>query len=459
MISSAHQTSSDVFSLLEKNSVLKSFLPIAGIAVELELNKESNSLQIKNNAEKGQLYCFLPLDVCADFKFHINGCFFITEDRKHLFESSKDSADAFKCQWNSEVLMKPLVASVINAMEDFATHFNLPSESTIKNLWPVNQNSVIFKKFEELFYKTIVDSNSQLFYDNLFRKSYQISACKFVNFDLSSKQLNKSAVEILRKSVFSTEFLIIDIDATYVTKLRTYQSQKGNFISNVDLVRLLIDNRNKIQRDDFNQLILDFLVTKAIEFYSITEIGQIIKSCECIESTNGKLSSISSLLDVNEQLISLFDDCDGVFPAQFYQNSQDAMFNLKKLGLTGSIKLPQMIERAHSIKELSSKDLPKAQKRSLIIFKLIENQNISTEHAITVRSIEFIFAKKCRNNNRENFADLQKSNFEGKPFCVQDLFPERLENLIGAVCPIFDSALNGHSEFISKDIQPDLVSA
>ena len=177
MISSAHQTSSDVFSLLEKNSVLKSFLPIAGIAVELELNKESNSLQIKNNAEKGQLYCFLPLDVCADFKFHINGCFFITEDRKHLFESSKDSADAFKCQWNSEVLMKPLVASVINAMEDFATHFNLPSESTIKNLWPVNQNSVIFKKFEELFYKTIVDSNSQLFYDNLFRKSYQI--CQF----------------------------------------------------------------------------------------------------------------------------------------------------------------------------------------------------------------------------------------------------------------------------------------
>ena len=119
-------------------------------------------------------------------------------------------------------------------------------------------------------------------------------------------------MEILRKSVFSTEFLIIDIDVTYVTKLRTYQSQKGNFISNVDLVRLLIDNRNKIQRDDFNQLILDFLVTKAIEFYSITEIGQIIKSCECIETTDGKLSSISSLLDVNEQLISLFDDCDAM---------------------------------------------------------------------------------------------------------------------------------------------------
>ena len=86
--------------------------------------------------EQGRVFCFLPLSIpVSPLRFHINGCFDISTDRRSL----KDLQD--ENSWNTILIQDAVVRACINLLLHF-THSLSPSGTSLAayyNIWPLGQ--------------------------------------------------------------------------------------------------------------------------------------------------------------------------------------------------------------------------------------------------------------------------------------------------------------------------------
>ncbi len=91
-------------------------MPLAGAAIELQC-APSNSFILCEKFENNSLYCFIPTGIKTGLNVHVNGCFRLTEDRKHLLCNSstmKATSQDLKEQWN-ELILVPLVKALFSS--------------------------------------------------------------------------------------------------------------------------------------------------------------------------------------------------------------------------------------------------------------------------------------------------------------------------------------------------------
>ena len=124
-----------------------------------QLNKEAIvgiafPISEDNAGEDGTLYNFLPTGMHTGYKFHINGDFFPTPDRKSIVTEGI----GYDVEWNSKV-MKAIGKLLINSIPDLKQRI---SGESLYELFPPhdfdNKNLLLLNVIKEAFYKYSVEA-------------------------------------------------------------------------------------------------------------------------------------------------------------------------------------------------------------------------------------------------------------------------------------------------------------
>ncbi|XP_070555051.1 sacsin-like [Ptychodera flava] len=110
-------------------------LPCGGVAVKLQAKGD---LKYTLAETKGELFCFLPLNIQNNMPVHINGCFAVDSHRRSIRQHvDSDVEKPIEVRWN-EVLMNDVISrAYVHLLEILLQNDTLQEKGVVYSLWPV----------------------------------------------------------------------------------------------------------------------------------------------------------------------------------------------------------------------------------------------------------------------------------------------------------------------------------
>ena len=426
---------------------LENMMPCVSMATEvIKIPSKITFFRLKvNNSQNSLAFCFLPLPIETNLNFHINGNFFLSDDRLHLNESSKVDKVSYKHVWN-EYLLDHLINNlfrVIDFVTDSLIFEKVLPHQLVEQFWPINNKIKYFAKFEERFYERIIaESDLSVFpaihHPENFRLT-KFKESKFVDFNLDFIQ--DQAIQIACKILQKDNLSLVNLEPCYLIKLKSKLPNKNCLIDEYIFLKILIKNKYSIDFNEYEKLIIYFL--KESKITGDSDINILMKSTECIPTVMKSFKSVRSLINpkASQYYLNLFEKTCDLFPSENICNDQRVMDSLVRFGMINKIlPLDTIIEIAMRVKYfLDMESLIESRELSKNLISYLSTLEISSEGLKNItnqlKAIKWIFAK-------------HKPLKWQLPWCSQDnmlykpdeLFDEHYEKLVGCVRPISESS-------------------
>ena len=341
----------------------KGLVPMAEVALQLEVVTEGSELQIKST--KGGISCFLPLPIATSLGFHINAYFDVSKDRKLLKGLQGSEHD----KWNVMLMKDALLQAVLTLLEFLTGKAPVGNRERMEefldqyySLFPVRRES-----------RSVVADSVQPYLSEAFEREFPSVSNPIIWCEASGG----SWMEPCDVFVLSDEYPLDDSfwDTTFklLVELEVSVAKVPKCVGDHLRVISFHDFCNKYFFEQLNELPLDFtdeiLLHLLKNYDSIvifhSWIKELIKGSLCIPSKpHGVRCRPCDLVDAsNATLKVLFDEQEGRFPTDAYL---EQLSSLKHLGIAHKhLRNDDVIDRAKTVSTLwKSKEFGKAQERS-----------------------------------------------------------------------------------------------
>ena len=446
------------------------FLPVAGVAIKLiKCEKGYQPLcLIPTSDDAGLIFCFLPLPEYTSLPLHVNGCFALSSNRRHLLAiNDKDKEDP-RAQWNHALFVDAVIEAYINAFIDLrlivGTHVN-----NIFSLWPIAEqnNKQFISLMTDKFYERVVLSDIQLFphhncwnafvdcviLEGNFRFSPAGEIAQMVLLKLSETNQCSAVIEVPKAQWFRLQEIV-------------QQTKKVKLINPIQFFeQYFLPNIECLERPLADCLLIYALFTKDYDFH------ECLKRVACIPvKPTGKFVRVCDLIHPQGIVASLFKEEEECFPEWSERNSWEVFqfflnaFNqsipnqtfcqlvydvLVELGMkTDDIPVNQLAAKAFATKNHLS-DLKSYCNAILqVLDRKINKQLISSNEITNFKTISFLPVKlrpeKCSLHWFGDSTELLWS--------AQSLYLEESTSLICCIAPILDESSVSISESVRNSL-------
>ena len=331
---------------------------------------------------EGEVFCFLPLSLQTGLPVHVSANFAVLSDRNGIHISDSGSPNE-EVQWNIQ-LCKTLIPkayfSMLNSLQKLcvAAHISV-NDYTFHGMWPLKHQLKAQNPW-----KYVIDSlyqliqSSTLFYSDCTASWLELRKSRLLSEDILQTERVNQAGECIVAVVKELDIPVIDLPSPYqeyffkpIIIARTIHEQEfiDNFFKELHLISSEV--RNKV-------------LFKIFRVYTTKKDKQtflkkhLLKE-KCVPCTpNGiHLKRCSEIVDPSAYFADLYDETDGVFPFDEFQNDKLIHIALSELNIITSI-LPwhMIVQRANTIPLLFSRDDTKlkSMRRSSLVLKCIGDQ-------------------------------------------------------------------------------------
>ena len=391
----SHIDSGDCFDFAVKSAGLN---PSASVA--MRLLSESNKLRpvpLECDADKGHIFCHVPLPITTDLPVHLNGSFAVTANRQALQEISEDDkeSDMQGPRWNRLLMQGPVAKTYLSTLECVLKTWDGSAEKWFA-LWPCqtteNNKSCLFSMIKG-FYSKLIEGEMRLL--PMDGKQW----CSWDEMVLFEEELLED--ENMKDSII-TVFKILMPERNFVDMSKKVKDT----ISNAGFGKCV--EKQSITKQQFFQLFMNnvqnyrlpVMARDTITKYALLHCDDedLLRNSKCIPTMpQGTLKSPSCLIDYASETKNLFFTKEEVFPAKEFQ--EDHLRNrLLRLGMV-SEDIPMSIfkERAATVKNLAKRSHDDARIRSRMLITLLKKKiRMSTEQipASQLQTIAFLPVRK-----------------------------------------------------------------
>ena len=389
----SHIDSGDCFDFAVKSAGLN---PSVSVAMQLlsESNK-SRPVPLEYDADKGYIFCHVPLPITTDFPVHLNGSFAVTANRQALQEISEDDkeSDMQGPRWNRLLMQGPVAKAYLSTLEYVLKTWDGSTEEWFA-LWPCqtteSSKSCLFAMTRG-FYSKMVKGQVRLL------PTDEKQWCSWDEIILFEEELLKDM-----KDSIITVFKILMPERNFVDMPKKVKDT----ISNVGFGKCV--EKQSITKREFFQIVMNNVENyrlPAVARDTITKYAllhyddeDLLRNSKCIPTMpHGTLKSPCCLIDFASETKDLFFTKEEVFPATEFQ--EDHLRNrLLQLGMVSEdIPMSVFKERATTVKSLAKRSHDDARIRSRMLITLLNKKiRMSPEQipASQLQTIAFLPVRK-----------------------------------------------------------------
>ncbi|KFP82292.1 Sacsin, partial [Acanthisitta chloris] len=343
--------------------------PMAGVALPLALTEDGKWMP-RLDAEKGQVFCHLPMPVISGLPIHVHGAFSILSNRKGLWDTAEQG------KWNRVLLRNAVPIAWLRALD----HLRAMHEAgELKNyeyhlFWPdINTARYPFTEAVTSFYQAVAARNGpRLFSDGRSWCSLQHACFLHQAVDRHPK------LGAVAKHVFAT---IVPHPLLAVVLPEQVQRGLGKAVDACtydwprfycELVLPNLENLSAVDRDP--------LLLHALDMSHATP--------------HGHLQLINHLVHPRGRAAALYDPKDGRFPTGNAFLSPETLSQLERLGMVkDTVTLPELLERAKTVQLVWAEDHAQGCQRAACILELLQDvmkETVNNTMQAAFRTVPFL---------------------------------------------------------------------
>ncbi|OWK50357.1 Sacsin [Lonchura striata] len=336
-------------------------LPMAGVALPLAPAKDGKWVP-RLDAEKGQVFCHLPMPVISGLPVHLHGAFSILSNRKGLWDTAE------RGKWNRVLLHNAVPVAWLRALD----HLRAMHEAgDLKNyeyhlFWPdISTARYPFTEAVTGFYQAVAArSGPRLFSDGHSWCSLQ-DACFLHQTVERHPKLGTVAQRVFAITV-PHPLLAVALPGKVQEGLGK-ALDAGTYDWKRFLCELVLPNLENLPDIDRNLLLLHALDM------SHEDVDKVLQTVPCIPATpHGHLQFINHLVHPRGRAAPLYSPEDGRFPTG--HAFLERLSQLERLGMVkNTVALPELLERAKTVQLLWTKNVAQGCQRAACILELLQD--------------------------------------------------------------------------------------
>ncbi|KAM4649660.1 sacsin-like isoform 2-T2 [Amazona ochrocephala] len=337
--------------------------PVAGVALPLAPTAVGKWVP-RLGAEEGQVFCHLPMPVTSGLPIHVHGAFSILSNRKGLWDTKE------RGKWNRALLRNAVPVAWLRALDLLRSMHEAGELENYEyhNFWPdANTARYPFTEAVTGFYQAVASRNDlRLFSDG--RSWCSLQDARF----LDQAVVRHPKLGAVAKRVFAAT---LPYPLLAVALPEEVQNSLGEAVKSgiYDWPRfyceLVLPNLKDLSVVDRDPLLLHALAM------SHHDVNKVLQTVPCIPATpHGHLQLINCLVHPRGRTASLYDPRDGRFPTGDAFLSPEILSQLERLGMVkDKTTLPELLERAKTVKLIWAEDHAKGYQRAACILELLQD--------------------------------------------------------------------------------------
>ncbi|RMB95544.1 hypothetical protein DUI87_27654 [Hirundo rustica rustica] len=337
--------------------------PMAGVALPLAPAEDGKWVP-RLDAEKGQVFCHLPMPVISGLPIHLHGAFSILSNRKGLWDTAE------RGKWNRVLLRNAVPMAWLQALD----HLRAMHEAgELRNyeyhlFWPdISTARYPFTEAVTGFYQAVA-ARSGL---RLFSDGHSWCSLQDARFLHQAVERHPELGTVAQR-VFAT---IVPHPLLAVALPGKVQEGLGKALDaatydwNRFLCELVLPNLKNLPAVDRNLLVLHALDI------SHEDVDKVLQTVPCIPVTpHGHLQLINCLVHPRGHAAPLYSPQDGRFPTGNAFLSLERLSRLERLGMVkNSVDLTELLERAKTVQLLWTKNRAQGCQRAACILELLKD--------------------------------------------------------------------------------------
>ncbi|XP_063260788.1 sacsin-like [Prinia subflava] len=405
--------------------------PMAGVALPLSPTEDGKWVP-RLDAEKGQVFCHLPMPVISGLPIHLHGAFSILSNRKGLWNTAE------RGKWNRVLLHNAVPMAWLQALD----HLRAMHEAgELKNyeyhlFWPdISTAHYPFTEAVTGFYQAVAArSGLRLFSDG--HSWCSLQDARFLHQAVERHPKLGTVAQRVFATTMPRPLLAVALPGKVQEGLGK-ALDAATYDWNRFLCELVLPNLKNLPAVDRNLLVLHALDV------SHEDVDKVLQTVPCIPVTpHGHLQLINHLVHPRGRAASLYNPEDGRFPTGNAFLSPERLNQLERLGMVkNTVDLPELLERAKTVQLVWTKNRAQACQRAACILELLKDA-----------------VKKSANN-------ILQAAFKTVPFLpatlptgdhvllpADKLYHHLHAPLVGLICPILSPKVLGESFSLSKEV-------
>ena len=342
--------------------IANGLVPLAEVAVKMDGDRTA---LIPQPCE-GQLFCFLPLPITCDVKFHINGFFEVSSNRrslKYLQDRSKKNV------WNRQFITDCLSRAVLWMFRGLQQCHPVDSVSpafleSYYSLFPVDATDSVSKELKPALLKQLKKDNPFFYVTSKGEQCWKNRLETHVlQQDFHSDCFAEAFPEMMH---VMTEVTELSIAANVPEQVQSVLKDLLQIVSPRQYYRkFFIPQLQLIGRGCRERQIVFMLKNLTVLDGKDRWLELLLKRSQCIPTAPiGTLVKPTQLIDPCGPLQVLFDECEERFPSPQLR-CDEVQSALKMLGMCHDVLNGEdVVDRARSIVHLSGSDMDTALSRS-----------------------------------------------------------------------------------------------
>ncbi|KAF2979448.1 hypothetical protein EK904_004191, partial [Melospiza melodia maxima] len=404
-------------------------LPMAGVALPLAPTEDGKWVP-RLDAEKGQVFCHLPMPIMSGLPIHLHGAFSILSNRKGLW------ATAERGKWNQVLLHNAVPLAWLRALD----HLRAMHEAgELKNyeyhlFWPdVSTAHYPFTEAVTGFYQAVAArSGPRLFSDG--HSWCSLQDARFLHQAVERHpELGTVAQRVFAITV-PRPLLAVALPGKVQEGLGK-ALDAGTYDWSRFLCELVLPNLENLPDVDRNLLVLHALDM------SHEGVDKVLRTVPCIPVTpHGHLQFINCLVHPRGRAAPLYNPEDGRFPTG--NAFLERLNQLERLGMVKhTVALPELLERAKTVQLVWTKNHAQGCQRAACILELLEDavkKGTNDTLQATFQSVPFLPA----------------AQHTGDPVLLPaaQIYHHLHEPLVGLIQPILAPKMLGENFSLSKEV-------
>ncbi|XP_074744168.1 sacsin-like isoform X1 [Strix uralensis] len=342
---------------------LHSLSPMAGVALPLALTADGKWVP-RLDAEKGQVFCHLPMPITSGLPVHVHGAFSILSNRKGLWDTAE------RGEWNRALLRNAVPLAWLRALD----HLRIMHEAgELKSyeyhvFWPdTNTARYPFTEAVTGFYEAVTAKNGpRLFSDGCSWCSLQDA--RFLHQAVVRHPKLGAVAKRVFASILPHPLLAVALPE-HVQRGLGRAVDAGTYDWPRFYCELVLPNL-----EDLSVVDRDSLLLHALDM-SHDEVDKVLQTVPCIPATpHGHLQLINCLVHPRGRTASLYDPKDGRFPTGDAFLSPERLSRLERLGMVkDTMALAELLERAKTVQLIWTKDRAQGYRRAACILELLQD--------------------------------------------------------------------------------------
>ena len=444
----------------------------ASVSIRVKNDDKANKIII--DKDKGECFCFLPLNIETGLPVHVSSNFAVTTNRRGIWKADNISTKTDESNWNKMLMESVVFKAYIEMLSQLQ---KLQQKGSLLNynfscLWPVDLKEMNpWECLRNKFYESILASQYPLLYSEVTYSWLRLNECKFLSTKVLASELNDElhsslyhVADVLKLPVVKLPNEIQSIRTGNDIRFHCDKRFAAQVINEEEFVNAFYDDNILPQVDvGAKSTIVAASLMVYVNGKHCQIMPELMKNAKCIPcSPDGKsFKKPQEIIESNSNLAKLFAPESEMFPHEnFLEKNEILIQSLRQLGLMKSLSWEQIFDRAKHMPDWYKENSDKTLKSIIILIDCIKencNKDLNVEKFIQRKLQRFVYLPVMKKPNNYPISwkgDSIATFLTGPELTAASTEEDKISAifLCGSQVPILDS------NFMSYNFTPEVLN-